>query len=393
MTQTTLVISQRSYPGDARLSTQIGILEENDHVVDVLCMRVGSAPSFEKVGKTRIYRIPSLQRKRQGKIRYVLEYLTFFLPAFVLSAVLHLRRRYKLIFVTNLPDALVFTAAIPKLLGARVVFDFRECTPEMLRDRFNTQPESALMKISTNLEQQSIRFADGVLTCTEQMREALVSRGGTPSKITVTLNVGAPAMLHGAKLPEPDNEVSEKYHLVSHGSIIRRYGHEVLVEAMRHVADEIPSACLEIIGRGEMQPELERLVKRLNLEKHVAFPGFFTHDLLIPRLRAAHVGVIPTIQNPESDLSHTHKMYEYFALGIPVVISRTKSVAAYFDDRHLYFVDSGNVRQLADALIDLYHHPHKRYQLAKNALAKYEQEYSPDIQRQTFNTFIHRVLA
>lgn len=393
MSQRTLVISQRSYPGDARLSTQIGILEENDHSVDILCMRSGSAPLVEQAQNTRIYRIPSLERKRRGKIRYVLEYLTFFLPAFLLAAVMHLRHRYQLIFVTNLPDALVYSASIPKLLGAKVVFDFRECTPEMLRDRFNTPPESMLMKFSTSIEQQSIRFADGVLTCTEQMREALVSRGGDPRKITVTLNVGAPAMLDGAKLPEPDHRVSQKYHLVSHGSIIKRYGHEVLVQAMRHVADEIPTAYLEIIGRGEAQPELEQLVKALGLEKHVCFPGFFTHDRLIPRLRDAHVGVIPTIQNPESDLSHTHKMYEYIALGIPVVISRTKSVAAYFDSRHLYFVDSGNVRQLADALIDLYHHPEKRYQLAKNALQTYEQEYSPNIQRQTFSTFIQRVLT
>jgi hypothetical protein len=40
------------------------------------------------------------------------------------------RRRYRLVQVHSLPDVLVFAAAVPRLLGARLLLDLQECMPE-----------------------------------------------------------------------------------------------------------------------------------------------------------------------------------------------------------------------------------------------------------------------
>ena len=68
--------------------------------------------------------------------RYVAEYATFFLVTAILLSVLHLLRRYRLVQVNSIPDVLVLAAAVPRLLGARILLDLQECMPEFLATKF-----------------------------------------------------------------------------------------------------------------------------------------------------------------------------------------------------------------------------------------------------------------
>src|SRR5512146_3003281 len=107
------VVSQRLYPGDARLFTEILALQEAGYHVDVVCMRGRGQSYIGRDGDVTIYRVPSLTRKRASKLRYVVEYASFLLPCFLLLAMLQLWKRYRLVHVTNLPDALAFAALVP----------------------------------------------------------------------------------------------------------------------------------------------------------------------------------------------------------------------------------------------------------------------------------------
>jgi glycosyltransferase involved in cell wall biosynthesis len=384
------VVSQRYYPGDARLSTEITALQEAGFEVDVVCMRAVRQPHAERQQGVSIIRLPSLTRKRAGKLRYVLEYASFFLPCLILLAALHLRKRYRAVHVTNLPDALVFAALVPKLLGARLIFDLRECTPEMFLDRFEARPDGRLMKLMIKIEQLSIRFADAALVCTEQMRQAVVSRGADPAKISVMLNVGSTGIfLEDSTLPDPAQNGA--FRIVTHGTIIRRYGHEVLIRAMAQVAEQALDVHLDIFGRGELQSELERLVDTLGLSSAVTFWGYVPDDDLLRHLRAAHCGIVPVLRTAESDLIHTYKMFEYITLGLPVICSRTTAVEAYFDDTCLSFFESGSDTDLARAILELRGDPAKRRQLARNALNVY-QRYAPAQQRASYRQLLNRLL-
>jgi len=119
MTSHVCVVSQRAYPGDARLCTEIQALQGAGYAVDVVCMRGRGQPLISNEQGVTIYRLPSLTRKRASKLRYVAEYVSFMLPCFLLLAVLHLWKRYRLVHVTNLPDALAFAASFPNFLARR----------------------------------------------------------------------------------------------------------------------------------------------------------------------------------------------------------------------------------------------------------------------------------
>lgn len=385
-------ISQRDFPGDARLETQIRALQEAGYSVDMICMKSGSRPLANTVQGTRIYRIPSLPRLRASKLRYVLEYASFWLPAFILITILHLIRRYSLVHVTNLPDTLVFAAVVPKLLGAKIIFDVRECTPEMFVDRFGAKPQSRVIRLMAAVEQAAIRFANASVTCTDQMRQALIRRGGSPDKISVMLNVGSGRLQALAPmLPDPTASANP-FRIVTHGTIIKRYGHEVLIRAMPQIIREIPHVKLEIIGRGQAALELKQLVAQLGVQDHVTFLGFVPEGELFTRLRSAHCGVVPILRNPEADLVHTYKMFEYIHLGLPIIISRTSAVEAYFDDDSLYFTVAGNPESLAQAIIDLAQNPQKRHDLAHRARETYDNSYAPHKQRAVYARLVNQLL-
>lgn len=365
-------VSQRHYPGDARMTTEIGALTEAGCAVDVIVMRGAGQPltSFEE--GARIIRVPSLPRQRASKLRYVLEYVSFFLPVFVLLPLLHLIRGYRLIHITNLPDTLVFVGLIPKLLGAKIIFDVRECTPEMFMDRFGGKAEGRAVKWMARIEQAALRFAHATITCTEQMRQAMIGRGAEPHKIAVMLNTSRLKNWRPVSPPPPDQSISGGLRVVTHGTVIKRYGHDVLIDAMALVVKELPDAHLEIMGKGEWIPDLQAQVERLGLRENITFAGFLPDDVLIERIMAAHIGAVTLVQNPEADLVHTHKMFEYMQLATPMVISRTLAVASYFNDDQMRFFTPGDARALANAILELARDPGLRHRLAVNGLAMYE---------------------
>ena len=73
-----------------------------------------------------------MRKQRTAATRYALEYGGFFIWAFSLVSLLHLRRRYHVVYVHNMPNFLVFAGLLPKITGARIVLDIHDPTVELL---------------------------------------------------------------------------------------------------------------------------------------------------------------------------------------------------------------------------------------------------------------------
>lgn len=386
------LVRHRYYPFDCRVEAQVQALLNAGYEVDILCMRRRGEPYTSIEKGAHIYRLPALPHNRGGKFHYFAEYSTFLLQAFLSLGLLQMRRKYRLVHVHNLPDFLVFAALIPKALGAKVILDLRECTPEMYHTKHGSKMDSAFVRVLITIEQSSIRFADVALTCTEQMRHAFVLRGANPDKVFVMLNAANPEFFRDPVLPDPADRGDGTFHIVTHGTITKRYGHDFLIRAMALVVEKMPEAHLEIIGMGNRPTELLRLVDTLGLDGAMTFAEYLPVDELVRHLREADCGVVPMMRNIETDLVHTYKMQEYMALGIPVIATRTRAVEAYYDDSCVYFVESGNEQDLAQAIIRLRDNPQMRYNLAKNALRVYER-YSAPKQEAHYIKLVQRLLG
>jgi glycosyltransferase involved in cell wall biosynthesis len=92
-------------------------------------------------------------------------------------------------------------------------------------------------------------------------------------------------------------------------------------------------------------------------------------------IRQGDLGVVPNRCDLFTDGILPTKLMEYVSLGVPVVAARTTAITSYFDDTMVRFFTPGNVEELADAILALYHDPGQRAAYAENA-ARFHERYN-----------------
>ena len=68
---------------------------------------------------------------------------------------------------------------------------------------------------------------------------------------------------------------------------------------------------------------------------------------LVREIEACDVGVIPNQRNPFTDINTPTRIFEYLALGKPVIAPRTPGIQDYFDPESLFFFEAGDAGDLA----------------------------------------------
>lgn len=366
------IIRQGYFPHDVRVRKEALALIDKGYKVDVICLQDPGEEKEEVYRGVNIYRLP-MQHRRGSVLRYLYEYLTFFFLAGLKVSSLFFRNRYDFIQVNTLPDFLVFATLIPKMFGARVILDLHEPAPELWGSIFGFD-RKFLIRIVKFAEQISIRYADKAITVSEQMKDNYINRGAPPSKISVILNVPNLEFNPDRYKEYYQNHTNEKFLLICHGLIVKRYGQQTLIKAVSLLKDKIPSIQLNILGKGEYEGELKKLVSDIHLEDYVRFHGVIPFDDMIKMIAKSDIGIVPVERNPYSDLVHTNKMFELIAMKKPVIISKTRAVEEFFspDSSCLKFFESGDEKGLAKCILDLYKDPETREKMVKNAYAKFE---------------------
>lgn len=334
--------------------------------VDVICLRQADEKAVEIDNGVRLYRLP-LSRKKGSVVRYLVDYFSFFLLAAVKVTQLHLKHPYQAIQVNTMPDFLVFATLIPRLLGAKIIVFMKEPTPELGATLYSSRLIPPVLKV---IEQMALRYAHLAFTVTQQLKDRYVARGAVADKIHVVLN--GPGASHLLSFNGRANPDSSFFTLICHGSIEERYGHDTILKAIRLARAEVPNLRLRLIGRGNYVERVQAMIRELQIEDCVDFLGWVSMPVLVEELHKADVGLVAQKSTPYSNLVHTNKMYEYIIFGKPVIITRLDSVASYFDEKSMYFVEADDPHSLAKAIIDLYRHPNKGRQLVENARKLYE---------------------
>jgi len=363
------IVRHGYYPDDPRSRKQALALAEAGYLVEVLCLRDRGQLANEVVNGVRVHRIP-VMHKRTTTWRYFFQYGLSFVLFSILLTLLHLRHRYRCIHVATMPDFLVFTTVFPRALGAKVLLDLHEPTPELWLTKYGTRLQT-LLRLQTKIEQAAIAYSDATLTVTDELRARVIQRGAPEKNIFIVRNVCDEQAFTGYMPPQKVPQ-DNRFRLVTHGSIEERYGHEEIIRAVACLRDRIPNLHLQIVGSGEYASELDVLAKALHCNDIVEFAGYVPHDELVRRLQAADAGVVAMRQTPYSELIDTNKMYEYIVLRKPLIISRLAPVAAQFDDSCMKFFKPGDHEDLARCILEVFRDPRRGGTLADNARRRYE---------------------
>ena len=391
-----LVVRQNYFPLDIRVRREVQALHSAGYEVDVVCVARSGERWRERWEGVRILRLP-IDLRHGGALSYLLKYAVFAVVAGILAAVLHLRRRYRLVQVNSLPDTLVFSALVPRFLGVPVLLDLHETMPEFFATRFRKSIDAPVVRLVAAAEQASIRFASHVITCTKEMKEAFVARGAGPGKIDVVLNSADESIFDIERYP-PQARQDGRFVLMVHGSVEERYGIDTTIHALALLADELPGLELQVYGRGSQLPQLERLAEELHVSDRVRFMReWLPIDQVVHALSRADAGVVAMKRDAFRDLTHCNKMYELVTMRRPAIVSRTRSVETYFDEECFAWFESNDPQELARAIRRLHDDPDWARALVERAALRnepyrwaHQREHYLEVIRRTTESDHHR---
>ena len=358
------MIVDNYYP-DIRVERQARALVRRGHDVEVICLRGSGEPKRATVDGVLVHRVPIRRQRGMGLGSQAVEYVSFLAYAAAAVTVRHQRRPFDVIQAHNVPDFLVFAGGVAKLGRARLILDLHDLMPEFFASRFGGRMDSLPVRAVKAEERISTAFADHVLTVTELWRQTLIDRGLSAAKVDVVMNVPDDGLF--ARRPPKEPRADGPVTIVYHGTLTHRYGVDLLVRAFARLALEVDVRLL-IHGRGELVPEIERLIRELRIEDRVRLSTALLPTADLPRLiLEGDLGVVPNRADVFTDGILPTKLMEYAALGIPAVVSRTTATQAYFDESMVRYVTPGDVEELTRALGELVADPRARLELATNA--------------------------
>ncbi len=146
--------------------------------------------------------------------------------------------------------------------------------------------------------------------------------------------------------------------IISVAELHERKGLKYLIEAIPEVSAKFPNIKLVIVGEGPERPELEKLIKKLDIANHVILTG---RQKEIPKLlKCADIFVLPSRREAFGLV-----ILEAMITGLPVIASTTGGIPEIITDNKTgILVKPENSAEISEALLDLIAHPEKRSKLS-----------------------------
>jgi glycosyltransferase involved in cell wall biosynthesis len=371
MKKSICIVVQSVYDFDPRVRRKAEALVAAGYAVDVMALQPADGQSTYTLNGVNVHTL-SVGKKRGSLARYFFEYGVFFLWVFFRLPLLMRRRRYEVIDVNTLPDFLVFAPLIARLMGARIVLDMHEITPEFYMSKFKIDERSWTIRILTFLEKISFDFADHVITINEPILDLLVSRGLAREKTTVIMNAADEARFSAkTKAAGVPAAAGKAFVMVYHGTLTPIYGLDIAVEAFALARRDMPGAELWILGSGTEQQPLAALAAERGVDAEVRLFGQVPASDIPAWLEQTHVGILPIRKDVFLDFAFPNKLPEFIITGKPVVISRLKAIRHYFSDEALAYFEPHNPADLAAQMVRLYRDEALRARLVARAKVEY----------------------
>lgn len=354
------------YETDARIKQYATALVERGDTVDVIALRQPGQPNHCVLNGVNVFRIQTRTINERGPLTYLFRIMRFLLLSAAFIARRHFSEKYQLIHVHSVPDFLVFAAIIPKLLGTPVILDIHDLLPEFYASKFHVARGSFLFRCLVLVERLSIAFANHAIVANHLWCERVAMRCGAPQKCSPIRNYP----VRGLFTPNIRSRSNGKCLITYPGSLNWHQGVDVAITAFAKIKDQMPDAEFHIYGEGPAKESLIRLADSLGLSNRVIFHGLLPTEQIVQVMADTDLAVEPKRAGSQfGNEALSMKIFEFMAVGVPLVVSRTKIHQYYYTDTLVKYYDDDNDEELAAKILMLRKNPALRQQQVANALS------------------------
>lgn len=316
-----MVLANHPYPPDIRVDKEAGVLAAGGGEVLLLCRGDAAQPAEETVGDIHVVRHRVHPRNTLlRKLDSLLYMLTLDSPSWR-RGMRDLVRVHgaQALHLHDLPYARSVIRAA-RAEGVPVVLDFHENYPAAIalwgrRARARLSLSSAR---AARLERWAIKHADRIVVVVDEAKARIVGLGADPERVVVFGNTESVDLVPAEPLPLG---AGDGLRLVYVGGVAAHRGLDTAVDAMPAILERDPKARLTIVGDGATLGELKAQVARLGLGDAVRFTGWVSKDEAMHAIEDADLALVPHHRSPHTDATIPHKLFQYMALGRPVLVS------------------------------------------------------------------------
>jgi glycosyltransferase involved in cell wall biosynthesis len=227
---------------------------------------------------------------------------------------------------------------------------------------------AAFERVLADMEGVVLRVSDLVVAVSGEARQMALEGGAPAERVMVVPNASDVTEIErhtkGVHAPGGTDPLIGWI-----GSFGPWHGAEVLIHALARLPDGYR---LRMVGDGSRRTACERLASDLGVTERIQFRGQLAHGAAVRELAGCDILASPHVPLPGRPFfGSPTKLFEYMALGRPIVASRLDQIGEMLvDGETARLVAPGDEVELAAALSDVWNLPDRGSGLGRRALAE-----------------------
>ena len=367
------MILDTSFPPDPRVENEAISLIKNGHKVHLFCVDY----TYKKKKKENINGI-QVYRVQLPKLLYSFSALAYTVPIYhiFLSVSIFLFIRRCQVERLHIHDIQIARSVfwVNKIFRAPITLDLHENRPEIMKYYFHVKRRLGKVLIKPRVwkkfEFRYIKKADNVITVTKEAANYYIENTSESSKkFCVVPNTVRKSFYLDYHI---DDDIISKYKdsftLLYLGDTGLRRGLNTVLESLKFLIPLIPNIKVVIVGKSKEDGVLKDYVIKNNYQRYVSFTGWQDFNLFQSYILASRIGICPIHKNLHHDTTYANKIFQYMALGKPIVVSDCTSQKNLVEKYRCGLVFSDrNSKDFADKIMTIYKDKDYYKELSKNA--------------------------